>query len=32
MKKFKDRIRELTTRNSGISLEAYIKRLNPVLR
>lgn len=32
VKKFKDRIRELTPRNSGISLEAYIKRLNPVLR
>lgn len=32
IKKFKNRIRELTPRNSGINLETLIKTLNPVLR
>ncbi|BAF60649.1 retron-type reverse transcriptase [Pelotomaculum thermopropionicum SI] len=32
IKKFKDRIRELTPRNHGMSLKEMIKRLNPVLR
>jgi RNA-directed DNA polymerase len=32
IKKFKDKIRELTPRNHGMSLKEMIKRLNPVLR
>lgn len=32
VKAFKDKIRSLTPRNSGINVETMIKRLNPILR
>jgi len=32
IKRFKDKIRELTPRNHGMNVEAMIKRLNPLLR
>ena len=32
IKKFKDKIRNLTPRNSGINVEKLVKQLNPVLR
>lgn len=32
IKKFKDKIRDLTPRNSGINVETLVKELNPVLR
>jgi len=32
IKRFKDKIRELTPRNHGMNVESMIKRLNPVIR